>query len=178
VVSQPEQDGVVNRMVEFLPFNTVEEFANWWLTHGCPLRPPFKNAIYFTEMTSSLCIFRHENYQIEMYIVNPDMDCPSHHHPGVDSLFMYLTGNLQFGKPDGTFTDTTEHQQEGAHGMHMLFGRMVTALNAENHSVKTGTEGGAYLSFEKWNDGIPDSVAVNWVGDTVGDQHTTIIKET
>jgi len=166
-------------MTQTLPFNTVQEFAQWYLNSKCPLRPPFKNPIYFTEMTASLCLFRQDNYQVELYIVKPNMDCPKHHHPGVDSVFIYLTGHVEFGNKDGEYLDLTNLQMEGVNGSHALLGKSISALNGEDHSVRTGKEGGAYLSFEKWNDGFPDSVAVNWVGDTVGKQHTSIIiKET
>jgi hypothetical protein len=160
-----------------LPFETVEEFAKWWLSKGGPIRPPFKNPIFFTEMTSSLCIYRVENFQIELYIVKPNMDCPFHSHPGVDSLFMYLTGNLQFGTSTGTFLENEEYQVEGVHGAHKLLGAVDYALDGSKHAVKTGKEGGSYLSFEKWNLGSPDSVAVNWIGDTVGNEHTSIINK-
>jgi hypothetical protein len=162
-------------MTQNFPCKTVEEFAQWYLDNRCPIRPPFHDAIYFTEMTASLCLFRHENYQVELYIVKPDMDCPKHSHPGVDSYFIYLTGHVEFGDKDGKYTDLSEGQKEGVNGSHALLGKFITALNSEDHSVRTGNTGGAYLSFEKWNDGFPDSVAVNWVGETVGDQHTSII---
>jgi len=157
------------------PYNTVQEFAQWWFSKGAPIRPPFKDPIFFTEMTGSLCIYREGQYQIELYLVKPNMECPFHAHPGVDSYFVYLTGHLQFGNADGTFTDTSEGQIEGAEGTHRLLGAAVAAINGENHAVRTHAPGASYLSFEKWNERLPDSVAVNWVGETVGEQHTSII---
>ena len=155
---------------------TVEDFKNAWLSAKCPIRPPFKDPIFFTEMTASLCIYREKNFQIELYIVKENMDCPTHHHPGVDSTFVYLTGDLEFGDENGHYKDLAEFQHEGIDGTHALFGRTVNALNGEKHSVRTHHGGAAYLSFEKWNNGFPNSVAVNWVGETVGEQHTTIVK--
>lgn len=158
-------------------YSTVEEFAQWWVSQGAPIRPPFKNAIYFTEMTASLCLFRAGKYQVELYLVKPDMECPPHSHPGVDSYFVYLTGHLEFGQEDGTFINSDEGQEEGPNGAHMMLGRAIAALNGEKHAVRSHAPGASYLSFEKWNEGSPDSVAVNWVGETVGDLHTSIINE-
>jgi hypothetical protein len=149
---------------------TVQEFAGWWLKHR-PLRPPFEDAIYQTDMTLSLCLYRHENFQVELYIMKPNETSKPHSHPGVDSYFVYLGGNLEFGDANGEFKDLSEFQKAAPSGAHILLGRTAEAINGEPHSVRTFKEGGSFLSFERWHDKKPNSVAVNWKGDPVGEVH-------
>lgn len=153
---------------------SVEEFGQWWLKNRL-IRPPFENAIYMTDMTLSLCLYRHDKFQVELYIMKPDQASKSHSHPGVDSFFVYLGGNLEFGDKNGFYKDLSQFQVAAASGAHTLLGKSVSAPNGETHSVRTFKEGGAFLSFEKWNEKKPDSVTINWRGDPVGEIHKQLL---
>jgi hypothetical protein len=153
-------------------FETVIEFKDWWLKAGCPIRPPFANAIYTTEMSHTLVLYRVGPFQVELCTCKPNSQAPMHSHPGVDSYFIYLTGNIDFGLSDGSFTDSASLQREGKGGAHLLMGQGAHAMSGAMHTLKVKEEGGAFLSFEKWNGRTPDSVTVNWEGDPIGDEHS------
>jgi hypothetical protein len=164
--------------MEIPEFETVEQFRDWWMKIGCPIRPPFKDAVFAIDTAFSLCIFRHKQFQIELYICKPNTFSQSHSHPGVDSAFVYLTGNLQFARGDNPVVDISEHQVPRADGCHKLLGVSPMGLVAGGfHSLQVKEEGGAFLSFEKWNEKEPTSVTVNWAGPTVGELHNELITE-
>lgn len=152
-------------------FSTVHEFAKFWLDQGHPIKPPFDNPVYTTDIAYSTVLFRQDNCQVELYTCKPNTEAPWHNHPGVDSFFMYLGGNMEFGKPDGTFTDLSMFQLPARDGTHLLLGQTSEALDGAKHTLRVGPEGGSFLSFEKWNEKIPTSVTVNWTGDPVGNEH-------
>ena len=153
---------------------TVDDFKDWWLSNGTPIRPPFEQAVIFTEMTYSIVLYRHGIFQVELYIIKKDTVSPTHHHPGVDSCFLYLTGNVEFGDPEGKFLDLQQFQKPREDGAHHLLGKTLTIDDAP-HSVRCFANG-AYLSFEKWNKGTPTAVAINWKGPSVGVNHDDLIQ--
>ena len=153
---------------------TVAEFKDWWLSVGAPIRPPFKDAIFFTEVAQALVLYRHGIFQVELYLVKPNTGAPTHSHPGVDSCLMYITGNLEFGDEEGNFENLQGFQHARPDGAHFLLGQSRT-IGVINHSLRCGPQGGAFLSFEKWNEGNPTSVAENWEGPPVGKEHEKVI---
>ena len=155
-------------------WSNVTEFKQWWLKSR-PLRPPFDQASFITDLAYSLCLYRGGAFQIELYILKPDSTAPFHSHPGVDSTFIYLGGNLEFGLEDGTFPDLSEFQKAKENGAHMLLGKSADAPDGMLHSVRTFKEGGAFLSFEHWKEKEPDSVVLNWTGEPDGKVHAQVL---
>jgi hypothetical protein len=58
-----------------------------------------------------------------------------------------------------------------------LFGLYQPKLTEDHtHSIGVGSKGGAFLSIEKWPEGVtPNSVTINWRGDPVDENHGKII---
>ena len=158
-------------------FNTVREFVEFWASSGRPIKPPFNGAVFTTDIAYSTVLYRKDNCQVELYTCKPNTEAPWHSHPGVDSFFIYLGGNIDFGHPDGTFTGTSQFQEPRPDGAHRLYGKTSEALDGARHTLKVGPEGGAFLSFEKWNEKIPSSVTINWEGDPVGEEHKAALEK-
>jgi hypothetical protein len=158
-----------------MKFKDVVGFKDWWLKSGCPIRPPFKDAVYTTDISHTLVLYRVGPYQVELCTCKANSQAPLHCHPGVDSYFIYLTGNIDFGLSDGSFTDSAALQKEGKGGAHMLLGQGAHAMSGALHTLKVKEEGGAFLSFEKWNTKTPDSVTVNWEGEPIGEEHSKVL---
>jgi hypothetical protein len=153
------------------PSLTVQQFTRWWMKHK-PIRPPFIDGIFYTDIAASVVLFREGPFQVELYISKPDSRAPYHSHDKVDSVLMYLTGNMVFGK-NNVEPDLSEFQKPHAtiKDAHFLFGECDYLKEGESHNLTTKEEGGCFFSFEKWHDRAPDSVTVNWVGELTGDMH-------
>ena len=155
-------------------WNNVQEFKDWW-TQNRPICPPFKDAIFSTDLVYSLCLFRKGQFQVELYIMKPDSLAPEHGHPNVDSLFTYLGGHMEFRREGFEFYDLSAEQLEQDNGTHKLFGTTGHAFDGELHSVRTAKTGGAFLSFEHWKaEREPDSVLLNWRGSPDSERHEAL----
>jgi len=155
-------------------WSNVQEFRDWWVKTR-PFRPPFEKSSFITDLAYSLCLYREGAFQVELYVLKPNSQAPFHSHPGVDSSFLYLGGNLEFGLEDQSFLNLSEFQKESSNGAHMLLGKTVDAMDGMLHSVRTYKEGGAFLSFEHWREKEPDSVVLNWEGDPDGAVHNRLL---
>ena len=162
-------------MQEPLKWQTVEEFRDWYCQKGFPLRPPFKNPVFYTDNAMSLCLFREGQFQVELYVTQPHSTSPKHTHPGVESAFVYLTGNIQFNLEGRENPDVSQWQYAKENGTHALLGKTVSSPDGIPHWLSIGPEGGAFLSFEYWKDKEPVSVTTNWEGDAVGEEHAKVL---
>jgi len=159
-------------------WNTLEEFAEWYKSNGFPIRPPFEDPVYTTDISYSYVLFREGQYQAELYLVRPNTSSPDHSHPGVENIIMVWGGNVHTRQNGKTF-DYSEHYNEPAtNGTNKLFGMCSQKLtDDQTHALIAGDKGGAFLSLEKWPDGVtPNSVTINWAGDPVDPSHSEIIK--
>lgn len=153
----------------------VTEFKDWWMKSGRPFLPPFYKSIHTTDIAYAVCLYRKDRFQVELYICKPNTESPPHAHPGIHSISMYLTGDLQFAK-DGTFVNLSQYQHPGKFGEHMLLGKTAEVNYGTSHALRIGNVGGAFLIFEHWLDQDPVSVTVHWEGETVGEIHNQAIK--
>ena len=159
-------------------WNNLEEFAEWYKQNGFPIRPPFEDPVYVTDISYSYVLFREGQYQAELYLVRPNTSSPEHSHPGVENIIMVWGGNVHTIQ-NGELFDYTDHYKEPSkNGTNKLFGMCSEKLTDEQkHALIAGDKGGAFLSLEKWPDGVkPNSVTINWAGDPVDPGHGQIIK--
>jgi hypothetical protein len=156
----------------------VEEFRDWWIAKGKPWRIPFDKPIHVTDIAYALCLYREKKFQVELYICKKNTQSPFHTHPNVESVSMYLSGDLAFSKDDGSFYELSEYQKEKENGAHFLFGKSIEINDGNKpHALKIGNTGGAFLIFEHWKNGTPTSVTTNWQGDLTGKIHAKTIGE-
>jgi quercetin dioxygenase-like cupin family protein len=130
----------------------------------------------------SLCLFRHGRFQVELYITKPNAIVPPHTHPGIDSCFTYITGNLKINlaNQEKSIYDVKQNQTSkmfGSHEVHTLFGSTVSSPPGVPHWLDVGPEGGAFLSFEHWKEQDPTSVTIVWEGEPVGECHEKLLNE-
>jgi len=158
-------------------WDTLEEFVEWYKDKGFPLRPPFEDAVYITEISYSYVLYREGCYQAELYLVSPNSSSPEHSHPGVENIIMMLGGDVSLSE-NGKFIDLSEYYKKpAADGTNKLFGMCSSKLDdSGTHALFAKDKGGAFISFEKWPEGIkPNSVTINWRGDPVGSEHAKLI---
>jgi hypothetical protein len=158
-------------------WETLEEFVEWYKENKFPIRPPFEDPVYITDISYSYVLFREGQYQAELYLVRPNVSSPKHNHPGVENIVMLWGGDVSL-EHNGEYLDSSSFNTKADNGTSNLFGMCGPKLtDKETHALFAGAKGGAFLSLEKWPEGvIPNSVTVNWAGDPVDQHHQQIIK--
>lgn len=161
---------------------TVDQFRKWWFKKGQPMRPPFKDPLFFTDHLFAMCLFRHKQFQVILNIVKPDVIVPKHSHPHVDSCAVYLTGHLQLGLEHEDYNTTEQwsykQQANPETGMHMLYGLSSSeGYTGEPHGLKSKDGGGAFLVFEKWHNEEPKTVLTDWIGEPIDEAHKRMLDE-
>jgi hypothetical protein len=135
---------------------TLDEFIEWFMDSRMPWMIPEDSEVYRTDNASSIILFRHDRYQVELYVNDPLSKVSLHGHPGLDLSIM------QMGRMNP-----------------ILWGNAGKVLKSgRKHDGNFGSEKGTvYLTFEKWVPGIPmTSASVQWSGTTVGPIHDELIK--
>lgn len=147
-------------------WETLEEFVDWYINSRMPFMAPVTNAkIIVTDNATTATIFRHKQYQVELYLVHQDTTIVEHSHPGMELTMMQL-GNLNnITENWGYFTPILESGEQ--HG-----GR------PEGHPPFNSGNGVIFLTFEKWDSDIPiTSAALQWEGNTHGPIQDRLIEE-
>lgn len=133
---------------------TVHQFAQWWLENR-PIAPP-PNSLMRLGKISGICLFRAGPFQVEMFLCEPEATAPRHGHPNIDSVEVLLTGEIDFD------SDRKAVDQRGV--LHIEPG--------ESHVATAGACGGAFLSIQKWLNGMtPTTVTDDWTGDPIEERH-------
>lgn len=146
----------------------VAEFADWWLGSGQPICVPPNPQIYCSDDATSVCLFRHGQFQVELYLIFPHPNLPVHSHPGVDVIELRLD---EYQIIDGKATAVTNYCASDP------------ILSGEKHgdgvnfkeSGEMGT-GFPLLAIQRWHDGItPSTVAARWRGKPVGPMQSKLV---
>ncbi len=153
--------------------NTVEEFAEWYKQNEYPLRPPFADGVYVTDISYSYVLFRQGQFQVELYLVKPNSNTPAHSHPEVENIIMFSSGSAATSQQKLDQFLSFPHVAQ-ADGTHPFFGYMDHKVtDGDSHALYAGPKGAAILSIEKWPEGMtPTSLILNWQGESVGTAHT------
>jgi len=159
-------------------WNSVEEFAKWYEENGFPIRPPQNNAVFRTNNANAVVVYREGQYQVEMYIADPNSITPEHSHPDVESIIMFLTGEGSTTVNSKEVADPSPYfNMVNPDGTSILFKQQLRITPKDTHGLTTYNRGFAFFSIEKWPDGVePTSVAVHWHGDTTGNIHDKLVQ--
>jgi hypothetical protein len=158
---------------------TVEQFSDWFFANNHPLKPPFTDPMYHTDISMSFVWYRAAPWQVELYMVRPNTVAPNHNHPDIDSLDVYLSGTFTMIGLDSSLdlSSLSQHMDTPRFdGMHRLYGHTIKIPPGQNYGGVFGDKGGVFWSIQKWVNGVtPSSVTKNWHGDTIGEHHKKII---
>lgn len=155
--------------VEVPEWETVRDFAKWWAEKGCPLAPP-SEVVNLSDDATSFTLFRSGQFQVELYLIHPSPNLPTHGHPDVEVIKMRVDTFLSTG---GKVVKTSRNEasstlyQDQTHGA----GRNFKELGGMDN-------GFGLLAFQKWKDGLtPTTVAARWKGKTVGPKQEDLIRK-
>lgn len=140
----------------------IQAFVDWYMLSKKPIMIPHDAEVIHIENATSIPLFRRGKFQVELYIVFPGHDIPSHSHPGVDIVTVILGGGGVCGGPHPIY------------GTGESTGRCMLTPDGKKHNAPTRLGGYALLSFEHWKNREPTSAAKNWDGVDIGPEHAKI----
>lgn len=130
-------------------FDELQAFLHWWMAVR-PLNTPEEAPTNFSGELSGVVLFRQGQYQVQLFIVQPNSIIKPHIHPNVDSYEVYLGGDIIFTRDDVEFEQTE-------------YGDTIRVKPTNWHGGKFGERGGSFLSVQKWLNGVkPTSVGEDW----------------
>lgn len=149
-------------------WNTLEEFTDWFINSKFPIIIPWDAIVRRTDDATTICIFRKDRFQVELYLIYEGFFVQQHEHPGVEVITMQLGGGRR-----GT---------KNALGSSNIAGILSNKLkDGELHGTQSITalsQGFGLLSFEKWSDKVKmSSAAICWKGKTAGPIHDKLIEQ-
>ena len=150
----------------------LSAFADWYLREGPRhIKPPAQDTMMHVEGLTGLCVYRNPPFQVELFLVRPNVFIPQHIHPNVDSYEVFLYG-MEF-VVDTQVVIPYEDRLNPAWYHHTF-----RILPNCYHGGRSGPEGGAFMSIQHWlNDTVPTHVGDDWAGNTMGKNHNRYIEE-
>ena len=150
----------------FSPESELENYLQDFIKTSsiCPWNIP-KNNLSFVEGVTGVVINRKNQFQIEMFIVLPNVIIPEHIHPNIDSYEIAISG-MTF-----IHSGITMMTSEGS-----CSGMSIYVDHSHWHGGYSSENGGFFLSAQQWLNGVqPTSVGNDWCGDTMGIKHNNSI---
>ena len=152
-------------------------FLEWYLDAGQRIFTPLNKSIHFVDGLTSLCIYRHEPFQVEFVTVKPGTYIPPHTHPNVDSYEVALRGIEFYSDGKTVLPMWFANQKAPDCNLSIAHYNVVRVLPESEHSAKAGREGGCFLSVQQWLNGVePSAVGMDWKGgSSMGEGHDSQI---
>jgi hypothetical protein len=118
--------------------------------------------------------YREGQFQVEFFTVPPDYVIPAHTHPDVDSVEVYIRGQIRFTHGGRFVFETTSTVTGPDDGSYQW--RLLRVRPEDRHGAVTGAEGAMFISIQRWLNGrAPTSVATNYTGPAMDPEHFKLI---
>ena len=73
-------------------WKSLKDFAIWYKQNNYPQLPPKIPQVYQTDVSLSVCVFRHGPFQVEFYIAKPGFTSSKHYHP-FEQVIIFMGGS-------------------------------------------------------------------------------------
>lgn len=131
-------------------YDETQAFLNWWLQNR-PMAPPIEGFHTCNGQIQGSVIYRSGQYQVQMFVVQPNSVIAPHIHPNVDSYEVYVSGDVEFMLNGEVYS-----QANNASGI-------LRVAPDSWHGGTFGPKGGVFLSAQRWLNGVPPtSVGEDW----------------
>lgn len=167
-----------NKIVGFVPFpfgdldvpeswDSVRAFMYWWFRMKCPTVFPVGAHHYRVDDATSITLFRHGQFQVELYMLEPDPVIEQHGHPGVEVITVRVVGVSE--------DYVVDHPAQWLPASGTLLADEEHGVNPEIPRMERSP--GLMLAFQHWTCGVkPTTVAARWKGKTAGPLHEALIR--
>jgi len=132
----------------------VQSFCDWYMENNMPTRIPSNAEVFCSDDATAICLFRHNNFQVELYLVHPAPLVQIHEHPNVEVIKMNIADDMAYAE------NVLQMGQSHGDGMR----------------AKGDLKGFPLIAFQHWKKNKPTTIASAWKGKTVGPMHETLIK--
>lgn len=150
-------------------FDELEAFTSWFMQTQAPIPSMPMDGMTRVGEFSGIVLYRQGQYQVQLWLCDPNSEIPDHSHPNVDSIQVYVGGEVYLrlnGQPIITAED-----MRVANNVHIKRGFSLRVRPSDNHSATIGPSGGAFMTFQKWLVGTPTSVEMDWRGPALSAKH-------
>jgi hypothetical protein len=131
---------------------------------------PFSNPLMFIDGISGLTLYRENNFQVQLFICEPNINIPEHTHPNIDSFELFLYG-MKFTHSGKTIIDSDMALKE-KNKIPFCSYQTIRVKPNDWHGGVSSKNGGAFISIQHWlNDTKPTHVSDDWQGEVVGKKH-------
>lgn len=156
----------------------VEQFARWFLDSTPVIGAvPFHGAVTMIEDVTAILLYRRDQFQVQLFAVPEGVIIPEHRHPHVDTVQVYVGGNIMF-----TLNGRHNYPQDE---LHMLDGPLACASKRgvamrvrpdQVHGAIVGAGGGVFMAIQHWQGGIkPHCVGADYEGVAMGEKHRAAV---
>ena len=132
-----------------------------------PIRVPDNVQVFPTDVSYSVCVFRHDVYQVEMYIAKPEFMGSKHSHP-FEQQIIFLGGDMWGNRENGRLQHLGDNDKN----------KVGDVLPSNTwHQVGSGMNGFVFFNCQKWPSvEMMTSAVVEYNGDSLGPLHNKIIR--
>ena len=148
-------------------WNTLQEFTSWYVDNNYPILVPDNVQVFPTDVSYSVCVFRHDVYQVELYIAKPEFMSSKHSHP-FEQQIIFLGGDMWGNRQNGKLEHLGDSDKN----------KVGNILPPNHwHQVGSGMQGFVFFNCQKWpNKQLMTSAVVEYGGESLGPLHKQIIK--
>lgn len=156
----------------------LEYFLNWFKDSSPKFGLiPLLDAVHKIEDVMSVTWLRHEQFQVQLFIVPPNYVIPEHTHPNVDSFEFYLGGQSKFSLFGEWIIDENEIKLPSDFGLSRVREHSIRVLPNSPHGGVFGPSGGVFMSVQHWLNGVePHCVSSDYTGKVMGEHHLSMVK--
>jgi hypothetical protein len=136
-------------------WDDVGHFCDWYLENNMPINFSNNPEVFLSDDATAVCLFKHGQFQVELYLIHPEPKVPIHEHPNVEVIKVRIEGDEA-----NASNILTNNQSHGA------------GFRLEGEKI-----GFPLLAVQHWKtEHPPTTIASQWKGRTVGPMQESLIK--
>lgn len=150
---------------------TLEDFAHWWVAEGQPHQPPEDSRVIETDHTLSMIVYRHQGFQVELYLCKPNWETPKHTHD-FESITVFNGGKM-WGRRGSDFAENPawsvlEDEDIGVVQPTLPLGHW--------HQIRATEKGFSFYNIQYWPEVKPTSATIGYHGEPMGPLHQQVLQ--